>query len=103
MVLLMQRVASKQLREQTDANRALFEKQLELLSDAMHMIQAGDVWTYQGIAAATQPYPYDETYDPSPEAEALRLAERDGYEDELESELNGDARAALGDVFPGLS
>lgn len=77
-------------------------KQLDLLQESIRMLKAGDVWTYQGITAATEPYAYDEFYDPSPEAEALRIADRDNRVDELEEELNGQQIAALGDIFPGL-
>jgi len=75
---------------------------LELIQQGQAMIRASDPWQYQTIQAMTQGPVYDEPYDPSPEAEARRLAERDNSTDEMEGELNAAERAALSDVFPGI-
>ena len=44
---------------------------------------------------------YDETYDPSPEAEAGRIADRQNKKDELNDSLSAEEAAVLGDLFPG--
>lgn len=101
-LILVVRQHSADLKAQTAASLKLQEHQLDMVNSYVQMIRAADPWQYQMITAAGQPYVYDESYDPSPEAEARRIAERDGTVEDLDGELNADERAALSDVFPGL-
>lgn len=101
-LLLTLRETRNTLKEQAAANLRVQEHQLELLDKGMAMIRASDPWQYQQIQAVSDAPMYDEFYDPSPEAEAQRIAERDRAKDQLEEDLNAEERAALSDIFPGL-
>lgn len=100
-LVLVARQHSADLKAITAANLQTQKSQLDLIEQSMRMIRSADPWTYQAITAVGQPGVYDEVYDPSPEAEAQRIAERDNDRSELEEELNAEERAALGDIFPG--
>lgn len=65
------------------------------------MLRAAGPWEYQQVQAMQQVGMYDEVYDPSPEAEARRIAERQNAVDDFEESLNGEEREVLGDLFPG--
>lgn len=65
------------------------------------MVRAAGPWEYQQVQAMGQHELYDEVYDPSPEAEARRIADRQNNMDGMEEALNGEERSVLGDLFPG--
>lgn len=65
------------------------------------MIRAAGPWEYQQVQAMMPTSLYDEVYDPSPEAEARRIADRRNGLDKMEEELNAEEEAIIGDLFPG--
>lgn len=101
-MILMTRQHSADLKVITAAHLQMEQSQQSMIWQQAQMIKSGDPWTYQMVTASGQPYVYDETYDPSPEAEAARIAERDNRTHEMEEELSDSERAALSDVFPGI-
>lgn len=90
----------KQARELLKASTVLSLKQNELLEKAFTQLRAADPWQYQQAMYAASPM-YDENYDPSLEAEAARIADRQNRVDDMEDDLNEAERSALGDLFPG--
>jgi len=68
---------------------------------SISLVRAAGPWEYQQIQVMQNPAVYDEVYDPSPEAEARRIADRQNALDEHEEALNAQERAAFGDLFPG--
>lgn len=89
-------------REQINASIELQGTQLGLLEKAFAQLRATNAWEYQSIMAMNASG-YDETtYDPSPEAEALRIAERQNKKDELDEALTAEEESALDDIFPGF-
>lgn len=91
------------LEQQAVSQRAVQLRQLDLIDKSVALVRAADPWQYQQIQAMDNAGMYDEVYDPSPEAEARRIAERQSRVDEMEEELNAQERDALADLFPGLS
>lgn len=94
--------AAKQLRQQADSALEVQARQLNIIEKAFAQLRASDPWQYQSIQAVAQPL-YDEVYDPSPEADAKRIAERNNTVDEQEEALSAEESAALRDLgFPGF-
>lgn len=78
------------------------EKQLGLLEKAFAQLRATNAWEYQAIMSMNGvPSEYTDGYDPSPEAEAMRIADRNNTKDELNESLTAAEEAVLGDLFPG--
>lgn len=75
-------------------------KHVDLLEKAFTQLRSADPWQYQQAMYAASPV-YDEPYDPSEEADARRIAERQNNAGEMEEALNGSEAAALEDLFPG--
>ena len=92
---------AKALEQQATTYRGVMLRQLDLNEKAFAQLRATDPWQYQAIQAMTQTSLYDAEYDPSPEAEAQRIAERNNTKEELEESLNAQESAALDDIFPG--
>lgn len=88
-------------REQLDVSAELQSSQLGLLEKAFAQLRATNAWEYQAIMSMNPLPGYDEAYDPSPEAEALRIAERQNKKDELDEALTAEEESVLGDLFPG--
>lgn len=105
LLLRQQRITAELLKAQAAAlvasQRQVQLKQLEVVDKAVALVRAADPWQYQAIQAMQYQVPYDADYDPSPEAEARRIAERDSAVDDMEGEMNADERAVFGDLFPG--
>ena len=91
----------KDLEQQADTYRAVILRQADTIEKAFAQLRAADPWQYQSIQAMNQPGLYDAVYDPSEEAEAKRIAERNNTQEELEETLNAEESAALDDIFPG--
>lgn len=89
------------LDQQATTLRAVQLRQLDLIDKSITMVRAAGPWEYQQVQAMSQNGLYDEIYDPSPEAEARRIADRQNNVDGMEEALNGEERAVLGDLFPG--
>lgn len=90
-------------RNQVEQSSFAQEKQLELLEKAFAQLRATNAWEYQAIMSMNGvPAAYDEAYDPSPEAEAVRIADRKSAKDELDESLSAEEAAVLGDIFPGV-
>ena len=93
----------EQGRRASDASSEAQQRQLDLLEKSFAQLRASNAWEYQaimsmnGVSAA-----YDEAYDPSPEAEAVRIADRHSAKDELDESLSAEEAAVLGDIFPGI-
>lgn len=77
-------------------------KQLSLLEKNFAQLRASNAWEYQAIMSMSGGVLYDENYDPSPEAEAERIAERQNKKDELDDSLTAEEEAFLSDLLPGL-
>ena len=88
-------------REQADGMLEAQSQQLGLLEKAFAQLRATNAWEYQAIMSMSSASAYDETYDPSPEAEAERIADRQNKKDELNDSLSAEEAAVLGDLFPG--
>lgn len=71
------------------------------MDKSITMIRAAGPWEYQQVQAMMPTSLYDEVYDPSPEAEARRIADRRNGLDKMEEELNAEEEAIIGDLFPG--
>lgn len=95
-------MVSASVRHQIDTSSEAQEKQLDLLEKAFAQLRATNAWEYQAIMSMNGGPGYDEPYDPSPEAEALRIADRQNTKDELDESLSDEEAAVLGDIFPGL-
>jgi len=91
------------LRHQAATNQIVSLKQLDVISSAFAQLRAADPWQYQTIMSMAQPELYNVEYDPSEEAEAQRIADRNNRTDEMKETLNAEESSALGDLFPGLS
>lgn len=89
------------LKQQAEYNRTTQLHQLDIIEKAFSQLRASDPWQYQQIQAVAQPL-YDEAYDPSPEADAVRIASRNNTLDEQEEALSAEESAALRDLFPGI-
>lgn len=89
------------LREQAEANRANSSQQLSIIEKSFAQLRATNAWEYQAIMSMSGANSYDEPYDPSEEAEAERIAERNNTKDQLEETLSAEESAALDDIFPG--
>lgn len=77
-------------------------QQLSLLEKAFAQLRATNAWEYQAIMSMNGvPSEYNEVYDPSPEAEAMRIADRQNAKDDLDESLTAEESAVLGDLFPG--
>lgn len=96
------KMISGSARDQIDASAEAQGKQLDLLEKAFAQLRATNAWEYQAIMSMNGGPGYDEPYDPSPEAEALRIADRQNTKDELDESLSDEEAAVLGDIFPGL-
>lgn len=73
-------------------------KQIELNDKAMALLKAQDPWQFQTIQAMNATTLYDEVYDPSPEAEASRIAERQNKKEDLNDSLTAEEESALSDI-----
>jgi len=91
----------QQSREISSSSAEVQESQLGLLEKAFAQLRATNAWEYQAIMSMSGGPAYDEQYDPSPEAEAMRIAERQNTKDELDESLTAAEEAVLGDIFPG--
>lgn len=76
-------------------------KQIEINDKAMALLRAQDPWQFQAIQVMNPQTQYDAVYDPSPEAEAERIAERDNKKEDLNDSLTAEEEAVLGDLFGG--
>ena len=89
------------LEQQAETQKAVQLRQLDIIEKNFAQLRSSDPWQYQSIQAVANPSLYDAEYDPSPEAEATRIAERNNAKEELEETLNAEESAALSDIFPG--
>lgn len=101
LLILEKRQTAKLLEKQAEAHRSVMLKQVGVNSQAFAQLRAADPWQYQAIQAMNVPSQYDVNYDPSEEAEAERIAERNNTKDQLEETLNAEEYGALDDIFPG--
>lgn len=93
--------SAKALEQQAETLKSVQLRQLDILEKSFAQLRASDPWQYQSIQAVAQPHLYDTEYDPSEEAEARRIAERNNTQEELEETLHAEESAALDDIFPG--
>lgn len=93
--------SAQALETQTSTLKSVLLRQLDLNEKAFAQLRASDPWQYQAIQSMTQTALYDTEYDPSEEADARRIAERNNTKEELEETLNAEESAALDDLFPG--
>lgn len=77
------------------------EGQLGIIEKAFAQLRATNAWEYQSIMSMSAPA-YDDSYDPSPEAEAVRIADRQNTKEDLNDSLNAEEEDVLRDIFPGL-
>lgn len=93
--------SAKALETQTSTLKDVMLRQIDLNEKAFAQLRSSDPWQYQAIQSMTQTALYDTEYDPSEEADARRIAERNNTKEELEETLNAEESAALDDLFPG--
>lgn len=91
----------KQSQQVSSSSAETQAQQLDLLEKAFAQLRATNAWEYQAIMSMNGGPAYDEQYDPSPEAEAMRIAERQNAKDDLNESLSAAEEAVLGDLFPG--
>ena len=92
---------AKLLREQAEHNRSVQHHQLKVIERSFAQLRATNAWEYQAIVSMDSANGYDVPYDPSEEAEAERIAERNNKKEELEETLSAEESAVLDDIFPG--
>lgn len=102
LLLRQQRQTRELLEQQAVSLRAVQLRQLDLIDKAFALLRAAGPWEFQQVQVMGQQGMYDEVYDPSPEAEADRIAQRQNKTEEQQEALNGEERAVLGDLFPGI-
>lgn len=90
------------LRHQAATSQIVSLKQLDVIERAFAQLRASDPWQYQNIMSMAQPSLYDVEYDPSEEAEAQRIADRNNQTDEMKESLSAEERSALNDIYPGI-
>lgn len=93
--------SAKALEQQAVTLRSVQLRQLDIIEKSFSQLRASDPWQYQAIQSMAQTALYDTEYDPSEEAEAQRIADRNNTKEELEETLNAEESAALDDLFPG--
>lgn len=76
-------------------------RQSRIIEQAFAQLRAADPWQYQTIMSMNGTPLYDGVYDPSEQAEAARIAERDSKQEDLEESLSAEESAVLEDLFPG--
>lgn len=89
------------LSEQAELSKAVELRQLDIIDKSFAQLRASNAWEYQAILSMNPPTGYDVAYDPSEEAEAQRIAERNNTKEELEETLSAEESAVLDDIFPG--
>ena len=103
-LLLKEKTKSAELlRHQAATSQIVSLKQLEVIERAFAQLRAADPWQYQNIMSVAQPSLYDVEYDPSEEAEAQRIADRNNQSDEMRETLSAEESAAVSDIFPGYA
>ena len=93
--------SAKALEQQAVTLRGAQLRQLDIIEKAFSQLRAADPWQYQAIQSMAAPALYDTEYDPSEEADARRIADRNNTKEDLEETLNAEESAALDDIFPG--
>lgn len=102
MLLIREKRQSAQaLETQTATLQSVMLRQIDVNEKAFAQLRASDPWQYQAIQAMADTSLYNTEYDPSEEADAQRIAERNNTKEELEETLNAEESAALDDLFPG--
>lgn len=101
LLLRQQRQTEHLLAAQSKVHRDVQLQQLDVIEKAFAQLRSTDPWQYQAIQVMNQNAEYDKPYDPSEEAEAKRIAQRQNAVDDMEESLNGYESAALDDIFPG--
>lgn len=82
-------------------NQIVELRQLDVIEKSFAQLRASNAWEYQSIQAVANAGLYDDVYDPSEEADAVRIAGRSSKQEDLEESLNAEESAALDDLFPG--
>ena len=93
--------SAKALEQQAVTLRGAQLRQLDIIEKAFSQLRAADPWQYQAIQSMAAPALYDTEYDPSEEADARRIADRNKTKEDLEEALNAVESAAIDDIFPG--
>ena len=93
--------SAKALEQQAVTLRGAQLRQLDIIEKEFSQLRAADPWQYQAIQSMAAPALYDTEYDPSEEADARRIADRNNTKEDLEEALNAEESAALDDIFPG--
>lgn len=93
--------SAKALETQTATLKAVLLAQNSTVQKAFAQLRASDPWQYQAIQSMEPTALYNTEYDPSEEADARRIAERNNTKEDLEETLNAEESAALDDIFPG--
>ena len=93
--------SAKALEQQAVTLRGAQLRQLDIIEKAFSQLRAADPWQYQAIQSMAAPALYDTEYDPSEEADARRIADRNNTKEDLEETVNAEESAALDDIFPG--
>ena len=93
--------SAKALEQQAVTLRGAQLRQLDIIEKAFSQLRAADPWQYQAIQSMAAPALYDTEYDPSEEADARRIADRNNTKEDLEETLNAEESAAIDDIFPG--
>jgi hypothetical protein len=86
----------------SEVDREVSLAQVKLLDKAFTLLSTKDPLAFQAVQAMGYTQQYDD-FNPSVEAETERIHDRDGERGSVEGDLNAEERAALGDLFPGLS
>jgi hypothetical protein len=92
----------RESRKKSDADREVALAQNATLDKAIALLSTKDPLAFQAVQAMGWPSQYDD-FNPSMEAEQVRIHDRDGERGSVEEDMNAEERAALGDLFPGIS
>lgn len=92
----------RESRKRSDADREVSLAQIRTLDKAIALLSTKDPLAFQAVQAMGYSQQYDD-FNPSMEAEMVRIHDRDGERGSIEEDLDAQERAALGDIFPGLT
>lgn len=104
MLLLKEKQRTAELlQQQAEMSNAAQLRLSSIIEQNFAQLRAADPWQYQTIMATGMSTQYTGDYDPSPEAEAKRIAARDNSQEELEETLSAEEAAVLNSIFPGYT
>ena len=92
----------RESRKKSDADREVSLAQNATLDKAIALLSTKDPLAFQAVQAMGFGQQYDD-FNPSMEAEMVRIHDRDGERGSVEEDVNAEERAALSDLFPGIA